>query len=1180
MYGSQAYSNPPQQPEWRLPPQSQPQHQQQQQPAWQPAVSPPPPTSAPSYNPINYGSMPGTVTMGASSVPGPGVDTTMWGVRYNQQQQQHTYSPPPLPPRPPSTTGQSQGRPISPAVTAPSPSKPLPAAPPVNHPYAPQQAGTVIPPPPPPVPPVYQSQVLQQNNQTWQQPTAPLYSTLPPSHHYEPAQPSPAVSSAQTTSVNYAPTSTAPQKLNPQQNIQPTPPPVPPKTSASVVPTGASALGPWSPSDWEYLGPTPGHIDDLGAFQPKRESSAQSVSTVESPTQCSPAMFTALPNNQITTTAPPPTSLPTIQTSSSEEQITQKPSVLPISPSRPQEQKIPRRPVRVDSFENSSTVSSNEPRESIDGVIDAWNRPISPAARPSSQNSGTWTGGTSPAQCHSPAVQESLPAPRREQHDNQIVDSNHTGHDTRAESTTIQTKYQDPYEDLDPWFKSSLTRFVAMLRKESVADSDEERFKIFTAFVAKETKLREILYNIENGPKSEEIVVRKPTPVQQRLSEEAASTTSPTESGLIPVESETDNGNDEEGRYSPGGRPILLELHKPRTSSLQRSTSHATGRLQASQLSDVADSQTLDSRSTSVPPTMTSAVHKQALKPLTTNPPQPIYTPFRYTEGPQRGSDNLTFARPAYQAYSALRQASAESGRVMSNASGATPAPGPSTTSPTSPAKNEHDETFIGLIRAKSVSYRKAANRRTSSPPPLPASLRQGKPSDPIEVLRSMVSAPLAKQSESSWHVTTRKNLEKYTNDFTYIDEAFQAWETTAKERREKMDNERMRRQEESEHSIDTLFNDKEIGYADIHTLEEEFRQTEARVQLDEERQELENFISNVFDRLDSQLKEEISALETHYDSALSQLDHENSKIKDSVTDKYNLSYTMKTVIEIYRKLEVRYQKRLEIALDRERRRKKAERRPLVFMGDSPALKQLDGEFDRMEKRNIVEAAKDRDDRANRLMDSFDDAIMHGLGENQSLLDEVTTKVGNLDADTIHSSGLPASEIEQILTSIFTLVESLRQDSESVLHSFGIADSILNEADYNVSVAEARCANSDVDVFRQLSDEKKKEDAKIQSDLESKLESVRNGPAGITARINELLECLGKPPVSEDLKPLETTPDNHPVDVLLPGPRPRASSAASRTLDGDPEHQERLRKALEDAKRRNAARTQASHPNA
>lgn len=832
--------------------------------------------------------------------------------------------------------------------------------------------------------------------------------------------------------------------------------------------------------------------------------------------------------------------------------------------------KIPRRPVRVDSLENYSTVSPNETVENIDGVIEAWNRPISPGARPSVQNSrqssGSGTGALLPTQRHSPAVQEAPATPKQEQNADPAPRP-----DSRAESSPAQPKYQDPYEDLDPWFKSSLTRFVAMLRKESVADSDEERFQIFKAFVVKETKLREILYNIENGSKSDQAIPRKPAPISIPSPKGTPDAASPAEPGLIPVESEADEGDEYEGRYSPGGRPILPSLHSPRTSSLQRSTSQRTSHSKASNSPNAAGSQF--SRSTSVPPSMTGAVQKSALEPLTTNPPQPIYTPFRYTEGPQRGSDNLTFARPAYQAYSALRQASAESGRVMSNASAATSAPRPSTASPVSFARNEHDETFIGLIRAKSVSYRKAAKRRTSSPPPLPASLRQGKRSDPIENLRSMVSAPLAKQSESSWHVTTRKNLEKYTDDFTYIDEAFKSWETAAKERREKLDKERMSRQEESEHSIDALFNDKEIGYADIHTLEEEFRQTEARVQLDEERQELDNFISNVFDPLDGRLKEEISALQTHYDSALSQLDHENSKIKDSVTDKYNLSYTMKAVNEIHHKLEVRYQKRLQIALDRETRRKKAERRPLVFMGDSPALKQLDGEFDRMEKRNIVEAAKDRDDRANRLMDSFDDAILHGLGENQSLLDEVTSKVANLDATAIRSSDLPDSEIEQILTSVFTLVESLRQDSESVLHNFGVADSALNDADYSVSVAEARYANSDADIFRQLADEKKKEDAKIQSDLKSKLESVRNGPAGITAKINELLECIGKDRISENPAPPETVPEYHPVDALLPGPRPATSTPPGQAPAEDP-HQERLRKALEDAKKRNAARTQ------
>lgn len=868
-------------------------------------------------------------------------------------------------------------------------------------------------------------------------------------------------------------------------------------------------------------------------------------------------------------------------------------SASPISPERSQEFQAPPRPVRVDSLgTNHSTVSSNE--QSIDGVIDAWNRPISPGDRRSagSRQSSHSFGGISPIQRKSPASQEIQVPPKQDQPDPQTTRPNTTT-PVSASRADVQPKYQDPYEDLDPWFKSSLVRYVAMLRKEAVADSDEERFKIFTAFVAKETKLREILYNMESAPKSEERAERVSTPVQQSPKKHL-NITIPDESGLIPVEGEgsqrnsTDGEEDfEGGNYSPGGRPILPTLHTP-TTPIQRSTSHAAGRLQASKPSDsVGGSESQFSRSTSVPPSMGGPVQKQALEPLTTNPPQPIYTPFKYTEGPQRGSDNLAFDRPAYQAYSALRQASAESGRVMSNPSASTSGPRTSTMSPTPAPQNEHDETFIGLIRAKSVVYREKVPRKTSSPPPLPASLRHGG-TDPIDVLRSMVSAPLAKQSESSLHVTTRRNLEGYTDDFSYIQETLSSWEADAKERREKLDKERMNRQEESEHGIDALFNEKEIGYADINTLEEEFRQTEARVQLDEERRELDHFIANDFDPLDKRLEEEISALQTNYDSALSQLDHENRKIKDSVTDKYNLSHTMKLVSEIYQKLETRYHKRLEIALDRERRRKKAERRPLVFMGDSPALKDLDGDFERMEKRSIIDAARDRDTRANRLMDSFDDAIMHGLGENQSLLDEVTTKVHKVDPETIQSSSVPDTEIEQMLTSVFTMVESLRQDSESILRSFGIADSALNDADYSISVAEARYSNSDADVFRQLADEKKKEDTKIQSELETKLESVRNGPAGITAKINELLGVLGKDLMKEDLEPFESITGNsnhtllHPVDALMAGPRPSTGMGLSGPGPGpghkawdnsNPEHQGRMKKALEEAKRRNAART-------
>lgn len=948
-------------------------------------------------------------------------------------------------------------------------------------------------------------------------------------------------------------------------------------------------MGPFSPSDWEHLGPTPGDIDDTEVFSSKKATPVPPASTAYPPPSNATAASSPASNPYVPAATPPQNVSPSVQISHADNQTgMQKSSTAsPVSSSSVQEsqhQYIPSRVNTADSIQSSAPGTT----EQIDGVIEAWTRPLSPGGKQSAgssrQSSQSRSGDRAIPRKPSP-INISTPKPEsaKVQRSNTPGSTSTPGSSTaKSEGDTPQQTVVDPYEDLDPWFKSSLARYVAMLRKEAVADSDEERYKIFTAFTVKETKLREILYGIEHERKNDDVSTKRETPNQQQSTETQPSTENldhssfPVESGLIPVESEESIAaptydDFEDGEYSPGGRPIIPRINTP--SALQRPASQPSGQTAASRLTDTGSQHGVGqfSRSISVPPWMNNGVHKSNFGPLATNPPQPIYTPFRYMEGPQRGSDNLAFDRPAYEAYSDLRQASAESGRVMSNV----PNSGTPNTRVSSPAQNQHDETFIGLIREKSLSYKKRAPRRTSSPPPLPLSLRHGRPAGPITELRSMVSSPLAKQSESPWHATTRTALVQYSDDFAYIQKTIDEWEASAKPRRKALDKERLIRQEESEMHVDSLFNSKEIGYADINVLEEEFRQAEARVQLDEERKELEDFIKNVFDPLDERLKQEIAALRSHYDAALGQLDHENSKLKDSVTDKYNLSYTMKAVNDIYRKLEMRYQRRLNIALDRERRRKKTERRPLVFMGDSPALKRLDADFDQMERWNILEAAKDRDDRANRLMDSFDDAILHGLGENQSLLDEVLSKVRGTESSHLRSSDLSESEIEQILKSVSTLVDSLRKDSESMMHNFGVADSTLNNADYRVSVAEARYTNADHEVYSRLAAEKKKEDAKIQEDLKSRLGSVRDGPAGITRKINELLEALEKEPVSEPPTSSEgTVAASLPVENLVPGPRPLTGGVPSKKPDEDPDHQQRMRRALEAAKKRNAAKSQ------
>ncbi|OQE31212.1 hypothetical protein PENSTE_c001G07802 [Penicillium steckii] len=1200
------YGQPPQsdssQPEWRLPP----------RPARTEAALPPPP---PPPHPTNTGYNPGTYGPISSPSPSPVVpgstnDPRTWGVRYNQQVHP-IHAPPPLPPRPSSTNEQ---------------------------PYAYTYSQPFSPPPPPPPAPAINTSVT---------PTAQDYesfgdvqpvsasSTIPPPYspsHQRPAPAVPAPPPKIPQGYQYAPAQ--------QSNIPEQPPLLaqgagPAATQGSYefrrprltsIPTSSSALGPGTPSDWEHLGPTPGDFDDSPWFPPRQpEPMPQEV--IQTPPGYSSGFPVSGPTSASTSgreghaaAARPhvdtnyqhqhiPHNQAPLGTSDQFDHTQRHDSISPISPMTIQGTHNPPPPARMGSTSSGASMRSHA--DSIDNVIDAWVRPLASTPRPNSSAHGD--SDPRPDQVSqgvSQGVPQGVPQGVSQSNVNTPVEapqplqtSEHPTQDRGASPPAVNSpdapgvppvpRAVDPYEDLDPWFKSSLTRYVATLRKEAVADSDEERYKIFTAFMAKETKLREILYNIEPVPQPAETAPPVSTPTEESSSRSGErDRTSTYESGLIPVETEedvpsatpvttTEDGDDIDdagSEYSAGGRPILGKQ--------ARRGSHWTPKLSSLHF----EGGNTDSLAKN-PVDQSSEEHAQVhdLEPLTINPPRPIYTPFQYTEGPQRGSDKLRFDRPAYQAYSDLR-ASAVNGRIMSNA----PAPKNRTRSATltSASQNEHDETFLGLIRHKSSAYVETANRKSMPSSLLPEGLRQGhrKP-NVVEELRAMVWTPLDKQSESSWHVTIREGLEKFPDDFSYIQHAIDEWESAAKARKQDLEQERAARQEESEEQIDKLFNEKEIGYADIHTLEEDFRQTEARVQLDEERREVEDFNSHVFGPLDEKLKGEISALRKSYDSALHQLERDQ-KGKTSPVEQCSPSVTMKMINEIHSKLELRFQKRLEIALDSERRRKKAERRPLVFIGDMASLRKLDGDFDRMEKRNILEAAKDRDDRANRLMDSFDDAILHGLGMNQGLLDELVSKVARLEFTTLRASGIPDSEVEQILKSAATFAASLRTDSEAILRCSGIADMALNDADYNVSVAEARYANSDEEIFNRLEDEKKKEDAILETDLHSKLMTIKKSPAEIEAQIQHLLQELADappaaiPPTSSPSpEALPTSQPSQPAALSLPplelrpatvapsqSPAPPPTGAGGRASNAETEHQERLRKALEQAKKRNAER--------
>ncbi|TPX23056.1 hypothetical protein DIZ76_014938 [Coccidioides immitis] len=1271
---------PPSYPEWQ---QSKPAEHGQSWNASQ--VSSPPPTQVPTtsqpatsfYNPNMYGPMPGSTpspaldhvshSQPAPSNPSPNIDTSTWGVRYNQHYGHHHHQssaaqgsqiPPPLPPRPTSSLDQPQTQahlgpqpwntaqnqhpyyPPNPPTHFPEQQQPPQHAPQFwqPHPYSDSNSGVsqTVPPKPPPIPPAYQAEVqqAQQAQQNW--PNAPVYSSHPPTHNYEPPQqsqqpqhppppapapasqpqpqpPIPTITQMGPTGLNGSNTLNDTHALGdvpdrppslplnepslppPNQSIEdpsftsspahvppPTPAPVLPETTKPTNSTpGASALGSGGPSDWEHFSSTHEEVDDTEAYKFKTQNPPLATKTFE--------LASDVPMSNRPETSESESQPPILSTPPEHDQI-QQGRVSPVSSIDAGTQHSDRRQIQqadrmnsVDSF--SSAVSAEDSTGQIDNVIQEWSRPVpiedkppvpsEKGVEPDLQTSATSEKGTSRAATPVSQLRPSVL---------QLSPKNSPPITSRVDQPIVQsiTTIADPYADLDPWYKSSLTRYVTMLRKEMATESDEEKFKIFTAFMTKESKLREILYSVEIVP---DAIKTKPT--NDEVPKHADQLKAPTKPELKQLDTELPIPMEQEDdviTYSPGGRPVLASSLRRKQAELKNSTGlqrSASNPTPPAQIRNRAESLNATSyvfstvtsrnplgelpRATSVPPAGAATIIPQASTP---------YTPFRYQEGPQRGSEPLSFERPAYQAYSALRQASAESGRVMTQPNSQlrrdSDAPGMPR-----PLRAEHDETFLGLVREKSVAYR---GRRPESSlairAPTADPFKKGIATAILDDIRTLVPATIPNPAADARIAAARDELEKFPDDFNFMEKSLEAWDRGASSRQGQLDGQRRARQEASEHHIDNLFNNKEIGYSDINVLETEFKQTEAQKQLNEERREYDKFVEIVFTRVDERLRAEIATLEGYYKEALDLLNSEADSGSTPKLEKFHLSCAMKNAVDIFQKIEMRHERLVEAALERERRRKKAERRFFVFLGDSSALKQMDKDFDVADKKILLEAAKARDDRANQLMDVFDEASMRGIGENQSLLDDIFTKIEKLDPSLVSDMNSLPQQAENILTLTSGFVRFLGGDSESILSSFGMADRLLNNADYELSVAEAKVANASPDIFRRLEEEKKKEDLKIEDDLNARMADVRSGHQEILKSIDDVLQHMQKGELSSSNSQGGNGPDGAPVTEAIPTAAIVSSSSplvASAPTEEE-QQQDRLRKALEDAKRRNAAK--------
>lgn len=752
------------------------------------------------------------------------------------------------------------------------------------------------------------------------------------------------------------------------------------------------------------------------------------------------------------------------------------------------------------------------------------------------------------------------------QNDSEINESvkgasyNGTGPGVRTAAATLQINGPENYPgNLDAWGRASLSRYLSMLREEAEAKTDKEKLNIFMVFTRRETRLRAVLYGFDDGTtliedrnprkhvarvltkQSQKALPALPpvsqppqppslhgAPEESSISQEDINVFDKEEQSKGVGTCSTPVSPTDEMQYSPGGRPIVSRAQQNEAKHQKKPAVELTLRDKVSKvLTQVAGyTNTTSSPSSSAPILVSSESF---------GPPKPAYVPFK----------NENHARPTGDALN--RQST----------------PRPTSSSNNSSVAKVLDSEELKAAAEKPTQMKDISKANKDGNPYLESTeekdqtgvapdLRRFVKAD-FDPLVTVLSVSETLLDDSLQLQELNHAMEAFPDDFSFIHKSVVAWDTIAKKEREIHERERHLRQGESERKIDALFDDNEIGYGDISELESEFKNSEAAKKADEDRAEYQTFVSSVFDVVWTRLHNDISQI-TPLSTKCVQMVNDSlvgKDIFDGLPEKSILAPTMGLLLALHQKLEIRHQKAFEAVLERDRRLKKTEISPWYTLGNVTKVKQLEKQFDSAEKKAIVEFCEQRRDRANKLMDVLDTNTLRGVGANQDYMEAIMKSIRRIASGRAFAS-MPSNEaglgVEEV-NKAKRITTILTSSSEQIAQTCHVADMLLNAADYEVSVANSKLVNAGADTLVRLKEEKLIEDQKLMENLEHRLALIRDDFRKTHDEIVKLLLFLG----------VQTGHAQIPSKVASLAP-------------GVPGHEERIQKALETAKRRNAVK--------
>lgn len=686
----------------------------------------------------------------------------------------------------------------------------------------------------------------------------------------------------------------------------------------------------------------------------------------------------------------------------------------------------------------------------------------------------------------------------------------------------------DMYADLDPWGRASLHRYMSMLREEVDAKTDVEKFRIFTVFANKETKLRAVLYAADDDATIMRVSLNGDSPKDAAESlakhSEKALPALPPDGGSLGGQTlerpEEHPASESESMIVPEQFVISSDIETPSVETqhstegnliLPQETKDENPTNPALELKTPRDrvNKAWTQFTNYIYPAQSSSpeVPKIVVPENAAEPRNSAYIPYKYNQTEAELTNYLSRRQSAYRPYAALTTSSLDNG-----------------SSPTTEFDNKRGstvESFVSQIQEENHQENQPFELTTSFPEI--AGLEENNQTTGKPDLRRFVKSdfdPLSSVLPSSGVIVQdsaelqelHSSIDAFPDDFGFIRQSVMTWDAVAKKEREQSERERHIRQGESERKIDELFNDDEIGYGDISGLEAEFKRSEVSRKAEEDRHEYYTFLSSVFEVVWTRLHYEIDHLTPLYDKYTTSIKGSlvGKDMFEVSTTQLTLAPLMSALLALHQKLEVRHQKAFEAVLERDRRLKKTEVSAWYTSGNVSKVKELEKQFEGAEKNAIVAYCQHRDERANKLMDVLDHNTLRGVGANQDYMECLMKAVRRVASGRAFAS-IPSSDpgvgVEEVKKAK-SITTALSASSEQIVRTFHVADMLLNAADYELSVAKAKLTNEDTETLQRLKEERTKEDQKLVKDLEHRLALIREDTRRTHDEVTKLLVFL------------------------------------------------------------------------